>query len=193
MPGFTAADRDELTSILYEQAASIASDDDLERLLLLTVDDSDDRLQAWQMKSFARMLDRLHARGWSISDHFVSKDHQAWIANAFQIARRMAADPAEDEILRVAAIPLLLRNPDQQHDVVTLQEMLTPQTPVSVQEAAIRHLGQQSTESSADALLAGWSAHSPLIRSQILDGALQPSGMDRAASDADGIRQRRGW
>ena len=168
MPGFTAAARDELTSILFEQAASIASDDDLERLLLLTVDDSDDRLQAWQMKSFAGMLDRLNARSWSVSDHFVGRDHQAWIANAFQIARRMAADPAEEEILRVAAIPLLLRNVDQPQDAAMLQEMLTPQTPVAVQEAAIRHLGQQSTESSADALLAGWSSHSPVIRSQIL-------------------------
>ena len=168
MPGFTAADRDELTSILYEQAASMADSKDIERLLLLTVDDAEDRLQAWQMKSFARMLDRLHARGWLISDHFVSKDHQAWIANAFQIARGMAADSAEHENLRVAAIPLLLRNAEQPQDIATLQEMLTPQTPVSVQEAAIRHLGQQSTESAADALLAGWSSHSPLIRSQIL-------------------------
>ena len=168
IPGFTAADRDELTSILYEQAASIASDKDIERLLLLTVDDSDDRLQAWQMKSFARMLDRLHARGWSVSDHIGGKDHQAWIAKAFQIARRMAADSSEEEILRVAAIPLLLRSSDGPRDIATLQEMLMPQTPVRVQEAAIRHLGQQSTESSADALLAGWSSHSPLIRSQIL-------------------------
>jgi putative heme-binding domain-containing protein len=168
MPGFTAAERDELTGILFEQAASIANAEDLERLLLLTVDDADDSLQAWQMKSFARMLDRLHARGWSVSDHFADKDHQARIANAFQIARQISADPAEDEILRVAAIPLLLRNGDQPHDVATLQEMLMPQTPVSVQEAAIRHLGRQSTESSADALLAGWSSHSPLIRSQIL-------------------------
>ena len=168
MRGFTAQDRDELTSILYEQAASIANDDDLERLLLLSVDDSDNRLEAWQMKSFARMLDRLNARDWSISDHFVSKDHQAWIANAFQIARRMAADSAEDEILRVAAIPLLLRNTDQPQDVATLQEMLMPQTPVAVQEAAIRHLGRQSNEFAADALLTGWSSHSPLIRAQIL-------------------------
>ena len=168
MLGFTAADRDELTSILYEQAASIANDDDLERLLLVTVDDSEDRLQAWQMKSFARMLDRLHARGWSISDHMVSNDHQTWIANAFRIARRMAADPAAEESLRVAAIPLLLRNSDQSLDVTTLQEMLKPQTPVRVQEAAIRHLGQQSTASASDALLVGWSSHSPLIRVQIL-------------------------
>ncbi|MEJ7590622.1 MAG: neutral/alkaline non-lysosomal ceramidase N-terminal domain-containing protein [Planctomycetaceae bacterium] len=168
MPGFAAADRDELTSILYEQAASIANDDALERLLLLTVDDSDDRLQAWQMKSFAGMLDRLNTRAWSIADHFVNKDHQAWIANAFQIARRMAADSSEDEILRVAAIPLLLRSSDQPQDIATLQEMLTPQTPVRVQEAAIRHLGRQATESSADILLAGWSSHSPMIRAQIL-------------------------
>ena len=44
MPGFIAAERDELTSTLYAQAASIANDDDLECLLLLTVDDLNERL-----------------------------------------------------------------------------------------------------------------------------------------------------
>ncbi len=168
IPGFSASDRDELTSVLYEQAASIANDDDLERLLLLTVDDTDDRLQSWQLKSLAKMLDRLKSRGWAIADHFEHKQHKAWIAEAFVIARRMVSDPAEHEIRRVAAIPLLLRDTAIADDEATLQIMLTPQTPAAVQEAAIRHLGQQSTESVAEIMLAGWSSHSPAIRSQIL-------------------------
>ena len=166
--GLTAEDRDELTSILFEQAASIANDDDLERLFLLTVDDSDGGMQAWQMKSFARMLDRLKAQSWLIAEHFARKDPQKLIATAFENARTIAADLTKDEILRIAAIPLLLRNSDQSDDEVILKELLTPQTPVAVQEAAIQHLGQQANASSADILLAGWSSHSPAIRSQIL-------------------------
>jgi putative membrane-bound dehydrogenase-like protein len=168
IPGFSASDRDELTSVLFEQAASIANDDDLKRLLLLTVDESNDRLQAWQLKSLARMLDRLNARGWSISEHFEHDEHKARIAEAFVIARRMVSDPAEHEVRRVAAIPLLLRDAAIADDEATLQNILTPQTPAAVQEAAIRHLGQQSTESAAEIMLAGWSSHSPAIRSQIL-------------------------
>jgi len=168
MPGFTASDRDELTSVLFEQAASIANDADLERLLLLTVDDSSDRLQAWQLKSLARMLDRLQARGWVVSDHISTPQHQNQIAAAFVIARRMVSDPEVHEIRRVAAIPLLLRDADHPEDEATLQNMLTPQTPGSVQEAVIQHLGRQSKESVAEIMLAAWSSHSPSIRSQIL-------------------------
>jgi len=168
MPGFTASDRDELTSVLFEQAASIANDADLERLLLLTVDESNDRLQAWQMKSLAKMLDRLNSRGWKIADHFAIKQEQERFATAFEISRHMVSDPVEHEIRRVAAIPLLLRDTDHPEDEVTLQNMLTPQTPPAVQEAAIRHLSQQKKVSIAKILLAGWGSHSPLIRSQVL-------------------------
>ncbi|HQX49109.1 MAG TPA: neutral/alkaline non-lysosomal ceramidase N-terminal domain-containing protein [Planctomycetaceae bacterium] len=167
MPGFSSADRDELTSILFEQAASIANDDDLERILLLTIDESNDRLQAWQMKSLAKMLDRLTTRGWSIPEH-IDEKHRSWIVEAFVIARRMATDSNEDEILRAAAIPLLLRSSDAPQDRETLKALLTPQTPIALQEVAIRHLGQQADESTADILLSGWSSHSPSLRSQIL-------------------------
>jgi hypothetical protein len=46
--------------------------------------------------------------------------------------------------------------------------LLTPQTPVALQEVVIEHLGRQTQVSAADTLLAGWSSHSPSIRAQIL-------------------------
>lgn len=170
MPGFTAAERDELTSVLFEQAASIANDDDLERALMLTVDPSgpNDRLQAWQMMALAKMLDRLNARGWSIQDRIVSQKYKAWIAEGFAIARRMAADSGEHEILRVAAVPLLLRTSEKPDDRKTLLSLLTPQTPISLQEVVVQHLGRQSDDATVEILLAGWSSHSPSLRSQIL-------------------------
>ncbi len=166
--GFSQVNRDELASVLFEQAASIAGDEDLKQLLMLTVEESDGRLQAWQLQSLARMLDRLQTRGWAVSDHISNPQHKHQIAAAFVIARRMVSDPEEQEIRRVAAIPLLLRDASHPEDESTLQNMLTPQTPGSVQEAVIQHLGRQSTESAVEIMLAGWTSHSPAIRSQIL-------------------------
>jgi len=166
--GFTASDRDELTSVLFEQAASIASNDDLERLLLLTVAESNDRLQAWQLKSLARMLDRLKTRGWAVANHVASEQNREQIGAAFVIARRMVSDPAEHDVRRIAAIPLLLRDAAMADDEAMLQNMLTPQTPSTVQEAVVQHLGRQSKESAAELMLAGWSSHSPTVRAQIL-------------------------
>jgi putative membrane-bound dehydrogenase-like protein len=168
MAGFTAADRDELTSILIEQTASIASDDDLKRIMRLTVDDSHGGLRVWQMLSLAKMLDRLKGRNSRVLAHLAENNQQTTVIKAFKIARKTAADTTENEILRVAAIPLLLRDSDPSADEVLLRDMLTPQTPVTVQEAAIRHLGQQTSVSSADILLAGWPSHSPAIRALIL-------------------------
>ena len=120
------------------------------------------------MKSLAKMLDRLKARNWSIDEHVQQGQGRDLVTKAFVIARRMASDSAEHEMLRVAAIPLLLRDPKHTEDVLTLQNMLTPQTPAAVQVAAIQHLGRQSSSAAAEVLLAGWPSHSPAIRTQIL-------------------------
>jgi putative membrane-bound dehydrogenase-like protein len=167
LSGFTAEDRDQLTSILYGQLASIAGDQDIARSLLQVTEPSEHRLHSWQMMSLATMLNRLNSRRWSVSDH-LEPMQQNQIASALRLARNIAADSTADEYLRVAAIPLLLRRTEQQDDRATLQNLLTPQTSVRIQEAAIQHLGQQSDESFAEMLLAGWSSHSPSLRSQIL-------------------------
>ena len=167
MPGFSASDRNEFSSILFGQVAAIANDDDIIRSILMTCDESGKRLYSWQMMSLANMLDRLNARRWSVSDHMKPKEHSQ-VTAAIQIARRVAADSSAEEILRVAAIPLLLRGSEADEDRAVLRSLLSPQIPVSVQEATIRHLGLQSDESVADILLTGWLSHSPLLRTQIL-------------------------
>lgn len=168
MAGFTAADRDELTSILFGQAASMVSPDDLRKILMLTVDAPHGQLLAWQLKSLAVMLDHLDARSWSVADQFVDEKQQESLAAAFEFARKAASAPLAHETLRCAAIPLLLRGPAATGDEQILRELLMPQTPVAVQEVAIQHLGRQTQVSAADILLAGWSSHSPSIRAQIL-------------------------
>ena len=167
IPGFSASDRDELTSILFGQVAAIADDDDIIRSILMTCDESGRRLHSWQLMSLANMLDRLNARRWSVSDH-MKPEEQSQVTEAIRIARQVAADSSAEQVLRIAAIPLLLRGSESGEDRAVLQSLLAPQVPVSVQEATIRHLGLQSDESVADILLTGWSSHSPLLRTQIL-------------------------
>lgn len=168
MAGFTAADRDELTSILFGQAASIARHDDLRRILMLTVDAPDGQLQAWQMKSLAVMLDHLHTRSSAVAEQVTDKMQLQSLAAAFEFAQKTASDASQHETLRCTAIPLLLRSPAPAGDEQILRELLTPQTPVALQEVVIEHLGRQTQVSAADTLLAGWSSHSPSIRAQIL-------------------------
>jgi len=135
--------------------------------LMMTCDSAAGRLEAWQMMSLARMLDQLTSRGWGIADH-LNADQHGRVEEAFGIARAIAIDSTVDHRLRIASIGLLLRDDQAADDRQILQTILVPQTPVSVQEAAIAHLGNQSDGSAADILLSGWASHSPQIRNQIL-------------------------
>jgi len=168
LPGFSAADRDELIASLFEQAASLANDNDLISLLMMAIELHPEHPQAWQFKSYARMLNRLKVRNWSIEEHLNSDTDKGRLAEIHKIACGTASDSKQHEALRVAAIPLLKCSRDDSSDGVILRDILTPQTSTAIQEAAIKHLGQQSDDVAAEILLANWASHSPLLRSQIL-------------------------
>lgn len=168
LPGFSADDRDDLTASLYEQAASLADDSDLISLLTKTTELHPEHPQAWQFKSYSRMLDRLKVRNWSIEKHLNTDADRMRLAEIHEIARRTANASQQHEALRVAAIPLLQSSRDNSSDGVILRKILTPQTPTVIQEAVIRYLGQQTNDIAAEILLANWASHSPLLRSQIL-------------------------
>jgi putative membrane-bound dehydrogenase-like protein len=168
LPGFSAADRDELIASLFEQAASLANDNDLNSLLTRTTELHPEHPQAWHFKSYSGMLNRLKIRNWSIEEHLNSDTDKGRLAEIHRIACATAGDSKQHEALRVAAIPLLKCSRDDSNDVVILRDILTPQTPTAIQEAAIKHLGQQSEDVAAEILLANWASHSPLLRSQIL-------------------------
>ena len=90
-------------------------------------------------------------------------------------ARSTAVDTASAPETRVAAIRLLGRNPnvkDQQQDRAVLADLLAPNQPGEVQQAALSNLASGRVPGAAGAMLTGWPSHSPLVRATILDAIL---------------------
>jgi putative heme-binding domain-containing protein len=105
--------------------------------------------------------------------------------------------------LVIAALPLLGRATDQRsEDAKLVGELLVPQTPVTVQTAAIATLARINHDASASALLGGWRTFTPALRTQVLDALLsRPSWTAKllgeleaktiAPSDIDAARRQR--
>ena len=159
---------DSLIDNLFGQVAAMADDRVIVRTLLLSSDTQTAPLRPWQMTALARTLDALAARSWIVADH-LSPEQQSQLVSAFETARKGAGDATLDEISRAASVQLLLRQPEQfASDTLLLNSLLVPQVPAAVQQAVVSHVEQQASDSFAGVLLAGWSSHSPALRSQIL-------------------------
>ncbi len=87
-------------------------------------------------------------------------------AEAWAVAR----DEDQPLVRRLAAVDVLGHAAtvgSSQSD--RLLELLTPRYGPEIQAAALQALGRQSDQRVAAALLAGWNAHSPRLRSEVLD------------------------
>ncbi|WP_417849190.1 neutral/alkaline non-lysosomal ceramidase N-terminal domain-containing protein [Thalassoglobus sp.] len=155
-------------SVAFEnQAATL---DGLEAVLKI----QDPELKIWQLKTMAELFDALQRRELTLKK-LVSKSGQRGEALRLQMnglveqALFTAVDPNAKESLRMAAIPLLARDPDTRSaELSKLASLLTPQTPPSVQVAVVRHLGASSDKTVSNQLLEGWSSHGPALRNEIL-------------------------
>ena len=157
-----------LLKALLSQVAALADDQTVIRALNIAMTPKDGRLYPWQMSGLAAMLDRVAARGWDVSKHLTS-EQQILFANAFSRSRLIAVDPNTDENYRAASLSLLLRQPEMfSQDKLLLLSLLVPQSPVVVQQAVVNQIATHSDETLAAILLAGWSSHSPSIRTHIL-------------------------
>src|SRR6516225_5413424 len=71
---------------------------------------------------------------------------------------------------RIAAVPLLGRDADQQvADIDQLDILLAPQVPAELRQAALRALGKLQHDKVAQVLLSRWNQLSPASRAQALD------------------------
>lgn len=89
-------------------------------------------------------------------------------------ARRIALEPSAPEPARVAALRLMARdqNPEnREKDIVALANLLTPQTPLPVQIAAVNHLGGFTDKNIAALLFENWARHGAAVRAEILEVA----------------------
>jgi putative membrane-bound dehydrogenase-like protein len=86
-------------------------------------------------------------------------------------ARKASADPQAPLDARLAAVQLLGRGltPHDSADIETLGQLLSPQTPATLQEGIVAALGKLQEPRVAETLLACWRGVSPPLRSSILD------------------------
>lgn len=88
----------------------------------------------------------------------------------FALARRVASDGKAPLDQRLAAVNVLGRGRSQQNeDVQLLAGLLTPQSPVELQQAAVATLGRMNRPTIPTKLLAAWTGYGRTIRTAVLD------------------------
>ncbi|MEQ9411797.1 MAG: c-type cytochrome [Fuerstiella sp.] len=129
---------------------------------------------AWQCETLAGLLDALKQQGTTLEILLHDDaDRGQKLFRQFTLlkerARNIIVDPEQNEIERLAAVPLLARDPAHKAaDLHHLETLLTPQTAPMIQVAVVRHLGTLPDLTISQILLRGWRGHGPAVRSEIL-------------------------
>ncbi|MCL6504636.1 MAG: c-type cytochrome, partial [Pirellulales bacterium] len=157
---------------LLEQAAAMADRQAVQRSLALVTATADGRLARWQVESLASLWHVLQRRpdasGSLLADLPEALRHS--LADAAEQARLIALDPEADEPLRLAAVRTLglaVQRAEQVQEVLTA--LLSPQTPLAVQLAAVEAAADLPETAPAEALIAGWRTYGPELRARVLD------------------------
>jgi putative membrane-bound dehydrogenase-like protein len=157
---------------LLEQAAAMADRQAVQRSLALVTATADGHLARWQLEALASLWNvlqrRADASGSLLADLPEALRHS--FADAAEQARRIALDPEADEPLRLAAVRTLglaVQRAEQVQEVLTA--LLSPQTPLAVQLAAVEAAADLPDTAPAEALIAGWRTYGPELRARVLD------------------------
>ncbi len=123
----------------------------------------------WQLTALIGLLEALERRGQPL-EQVADDAMRIQIGRMFIQARATAADAKADEAERRLAISLLGRDAKKREDdLKSLAELVVPQNSAALQSAAIAALGRIADERVPNLLTAGWNAHSPDLKGQILD------------------------
>jgi putative membrane-bound dehydrogenase-like protein len=130
---------------------------------------------AWQFAALAGLLDALDERNTPLErlraeggDDMKAALKQ--LVGLFDAARAVMTDEHGATADKLPAIRLLGRGLDhRQEDMARLADLLVPQTPDDVQNAAIAALGRLRGERVPVLLLRGWKGYAPARRDQVLD------------------------
>ncbi|MCF6310868.1 MAG: c-type cytochrome [Verrucomicrobiales bacterium] len=176
---------DVLASLMTERANAKQGNGLLGRLLMLAVAfDNDEAVTealdavmkpggnpVWQFTTVAGLLDALDRRaGDRKASGELAKTVNERVKALTVSARKVAVDDKATEASRKAAIRLLARGGGTQvEDIEILGSLLGLQTPLTLQVATVSHLGTLSGEAVPKVLLAGWTAYTPAIRTEVLN------------------------
>jgi putative heme-binding domain-containing protein len=128
-----------------------------------------------RVASLVNMLEATDAPLWKLAadgDESIRNAIKPLVA-VFEAARKVAAARGTDDAVRVAAVRLLGRGPEdrfqRQADVTALSKLLDAQSSEPVQAAAIEALGKIRTREALDVLLASWKRLGPAQRAAAAD------------------------
>jgi putative membrane-bound dehydrogenase-like protein len=127
------------------------------------------KYDTWQLAALGGLLEALERQGQNL-EQIADETLQVPIGRIFIQARATATDAKAIETDRLLALSLLGRDAKKRpDDVKLLTGLVVPQNSAVLQSAAIVALGRIPDERVADLLTAGWNAHSPALKTQILD------------------------
>jgi putative membrane-bound dehydrogenase-like protein len=127
------------------------------------------RFADWQLAALAGLLDALERRGQTL-EQITDETLRVPLSGMFDQARATAADAKAKESDRRLALSLLGGDAKRRaDDVKLLADLVVPQNSTALQSAAIATLGRITDEGVPELLTAGWNAHSPALKVQILD------------------------
>lgn len=148
---------------LIATAVGLGDEAVMTSLLKLVTTSTDGTYQVWQFTALESLLD-----AWKRAPN--RKEDWPALESMLNAARMSALDGKASPDVRVAATRLFGKHPNRlADDIAQLGSLLVPQTPSSVQAAAVSTLGRLSDGRAADALLKGWVGYSPALQSQVMN------------------------
>ncbi len=163
----SAALRDRLLTM----AAAMGQDAAVGQTVATILQKGGDEAARWSaLASVADALARRSTKLTALLDD-AGKQRLRDVLSAARQQLKNSAGGGKQASVAVAAAPLLARGLDDQDeaDIGLLTSMLTPQQMPDAQAAAVAALVRAARAETPNLLLAGWTAHSPSLRNQILD------------------------
>lgn len=169
LAGYSDADRDDLCSDLCEQTVLIDNSAEMDSVLTLLTGDADSSLATWQMKGLSGILRQVSGDWTRLTNVIGGETVKSRLMTTLEQARRLAVDTEQSTLLRAAAVELALMDQASKDNESLVRSLLTPQTPVDVQQAMIQKLAEHRYEFTPTLMLASWSAYTPTIRASVLN------------------------
>src|SRR5579883_701399 len=164
-------------------AAALGDKATLTRLLRDVTTPHEGKYAPWQMAALGGLLEALERRGQSL-EQIADETLRSRLGRIFAQARAMVADAKTDDSVRRLALALLGREAKHRGDDVNrVGGLLVPQNSAELQAAAVAALGRIADEGVPEVLSAGWNAHSPALKGQILDVLLSRDSWQRHLLD----------
>jgi putative membrane-bound dehydrogenase-like protein len=152
-------------------AASMRDEQMLSVILTKLLKPEEGKYTLWQIAAAVGVLETIEGQGRTLDK--LPEEQRSIIEPLLTEARRQVADESASEDTRLAAMPLLGREPARRkEDIFTLGKLLSPATPPAVQSATVNILARSGDEQVPALLVTSWKGHSPALKGQVLDALL---------------------